>query len=272
MPPRLPRTHSPTVRALAKEKDLSCSPWHPRRVKKREVQLVIQFPEDYFSSVDAIVAFEGKLRGCMPKTCAVDGYDVGSGTVNFFVYTSAPAAAHRTFRTYLGTRAVEKRLRIAWRDLDAETFTNLWPRRDPRPFDYSYSAAEDPFARGAKRVIPKRRAPAPKSTAEPSTNGREVAAEVPASPLSAVVAKGARRAKRRALTVPTSRESSVVPSASVRAKRARAAVPPSPESTVFTSAAGRAKAPIKAKGAGVAKGKDTAKARAPKSPKKERIP
>jgi len=132
-------------------------------VKKPEVQLVIQFPEDFFATRDEIVAFEARLRSCMPKTCEVDGYDVGSGTVNFFVYTSAPAAAHRTFRTYLGTRAVERRLRIAWREVDGEVFTNLWPRRDPRPFSYTYAPEANPFARGAKRVIPKRKAPAPKA-------------------------------------------------------------------------------------------------------------
>jgi hypothetical protein len=125
-------------------------------------QLVFQFPEDFFESAAAMSAFEQKLAACLPKTCEYDGFDVGSGTLNFFVYTNAPEAAHRTFRTYLGTRAVESKLRIAYREATGETFTNLWPRRDPRPFNYAYAASENPFARGAKRVIPKRKAPAPK--------------------------------------------------------------------------------------------------------------
>lgn len=138
-------------------------------------QLVIQFPEELFTSHDELVAFEDRLIACMPRTCEVDGHDIGSGTVNFFVHTSAPVAAHATFRKYLGTRKLESRLRVAYRELDGETFTNLWPRRDPRPFRLVYGQDDDPFARGAKRVIPKRRAPtraAPKAAvrqaAEPS--------------------------------------------------------------------------------------------------------
>ncbi|MEH6460208.1 hypothetical protein [Chitinimonas sp. JJ19] len=126
-------------------------------------QLVIQFPQDFFPSFDAMVEFEDKLHACMPKTCKVDGHDTGSGTINFFIYTMYPEAAHRTFRKYLGTRAVEQTLRIAYRATDSDEFINLWPRRDPRPFKYMYDEAENPFARGATRVIPKRKAPTPKA-------------------------------------------------------------------------------------------------------------
>lgn len=125
-------------------------------------QLVFQFPERFFASAAALTAFEQKLAACLPRTCAYDGFDVGRGTVNFFVYTNAPEAAHRTFRTHLGTRAIENKLRVAYREATGETFTNLWPRRDPRPFDYAYAESDDPFARGAKRVIPKRKAPSVK--------------------------------------------------------------------------------------------------------------
>jgi len=122
----------------------------------KKFQLVIQFPEDFFGSFDAMMEFEERLIRSMPKTCDVDGHDIGAGTINFFVYTSSPEAAHLTFRKYLGTNKVENKLRIAYRPANGSTFTTLWPRRDPRPFDYSYDAENNPFARGAKRVIPKR--------------------------------------------------------------------------------------------------------------------
>jgi hypothetical protein len=100
-------------------------------VAKQQFQMVIQFPSDFFESISAIHGFEERLMQCMPRTCNVDGHDVGSGTVNFFVDTTAPLAAFRTFRKYLGTNAVERRLRIAYRLSEGEDFTNLWPRRDP---------------------------------------------------------------------------------------------------------------------------------------------
>jgi len=121
--------------------------------KALRYQLVIQFPENFFKTIEEVQAFENRLTACMPKTCEVDGCDVGSGTVNFFVYTSAPLAAYKTFRKYLGTRAVEKNLRIAYREDDGDLFTNLWPRRDPRPFKYMYQELENPFARRAKKPM-----------------------------------------------------------------------------------------------------------------------
>lgn len=104
----------------------------------KKYQVVIQFPEPYFESLEAIVEFEQKLTCSLPSTHDVDGYDAGMGTVNFFVYSNAPQAVLRNFRKYLGTNKVEKKVRIAFREVDGETFTNLWPKRDDREFDYSY--------------------------------------------------------------------------------------------------------------------------------------
>lgn len=101
-------------------------------------QLVIQFPGTYFSSLEEVHAFEDRLIACMPRTCDVDGHDAGSGTVNFFVYTGYPDAAFLAFRKYLGTNPVEKAVRVAFRDVAGEDFTNLWPKRDARPFHYWY--------------------------------------------------------------------------------------------------------------------------------------
>jgi hypothetical protein len=49
------------------------------RVVKKHVR-VLQFPEAYFASHDEITAFEERLIACMPRTCEVDGHDIGSGT------------------------------------------------------------------------------------------------------------------------------------------------------------------------------------------------
>jgi hypothetical protein len=127
---------------------------------ERKYQLVIQLPEDFFETFDAMVEFEDTLINALPaKSNSVSGHDIGSGTINFFVDTDFPNAAFLTFRKYLGTNAVERKLRIAYRETKGETFTNLWPRRDPRPFRYWYSEEENPWRRGAKKVIPKRSPP-----------------------------------------------------------------------------------------------------------------
>lgn len=121
--------------------------------------LVLQFHESYFASYGDLVKFEERLRACMPRTCEVDGHDVGSGTTNFFVFTNAPLAAHKAFRKYLGTNAVERKVRVAYREVDGEAYTNLWPFRDARPFGLMYAPEHDPFRPASKRAIPKRSKP-----------------------------------------------------------------------------------------------------------------
>ena len=122
-------------------------------------QVIFQFPESFFVTLDDLIAFEAKLIASLPKTCDVDGYDTGSGTTNFFVYTDSPLAAFKNFRTYLGTNKIEKNLRVSYRDVDGDAYINLWPFRDPRPFGVIYPKGVDPFSAKSKRSIPKRSPP-----------------------------------------------------------------------------------------------------------------
>ena len=119
-------------------------------------QVVFQFPQAFFSTLDEVVKFEDQLNASLPRTCKVDGYDVGSGTTNFFVYTDSPLAAFEHFRKFLGTNKVEKKLRVSYREVAEESYTNLWPYREPRPFDISYPEGVDPFSAKSKRCIPSR--------------------------------------------------------------------------------------------------------------------
>ena len=121
----------------------------------KKFQLVVQLAGDYFGSIADLQAFEARLRSYLPKTHDVDGHDLGSGTVNFFVETDFPIAAYKIVHR-ISTRATERRMRIAYRTMRGKAFTNLWPRRDPRPFAYAYEPADDPFAPVSKRKIPKR--------------------------------------------------------------------------------------------------------------------
>jgi hypothetical protein len=73
--------------------------------------LVFQFEDTYFDSAAALVAFEERLRAALPRTSAVNGHEVGSGTTNFFVLTPSPVAAHARFRRRTATRAIERKLR-----------------------------------------------------------------------------------------------------------------------------------------------------------------
>ncbi len=121
-----------------------------------EFLLVIQFHETYFADQAARLAFEERLRTCMPGTCAVLEHESGGGTTNFFIRTKAPMAAHKTFRKYLGTNAVTRKVRLSYRAEPDGEFMNLWPFRDARPFALQYAPEDDPFRPASKRAIPKR--------------------------------------------------------------------------------------------------------------------
>ena len=127
--------------------------------KSMRYQVVFQFPEAFFATRNDLVAFQEKLIEAMPRTCGVDEYDSGSGTTSFFVFTDSPLAAFKHFRKYLGTNNVEKNLRVSYREVDGDAFINLWPFRDPRPFQIIYPEDIDPFSAKSKRSIPKRSPP-----------------------------------------------------------------------------------------------------------------
>jgi hypothetical protein len=100
--------------------------------------VVFQLPENFFASIDDMHAFEQKMMNSWPKTCQHDGHDIGNGSINFFVFTAFPQAAFLAFRKYLGTNKVEKKLRVAYRLRDGVEYTNIWPKRDVRPFALIY--------------------------------------------------------------------------------------------------------------------------------------
>lgn len=102
-------------------------------------QVVIQFPATFFPDQTSIEAFGERIAECMPRTHEYDGFDHGSGTTNYFLYSNTPNAILTNFRKYLGTNKVEKKVRIAYRSIDHDIWTNLWPKRDIRPLDHSYA-------------------------------------------------------------------------------------------------------------------------------------
>jgi hypothetical protein len=61
-------------------------------------QLVIQFRADAFRDFDALVSFEDRLIDVLGDRHEVDGHDVGSGEVNFFVFTDDAKAAFSVIR------------------------------------------------------------------------------------------------------------------------------------------------------------------------------
>jgi hypothetical protein len=90
--------------------------------------LIAQFPEEKYGDLDWIHPVEDKLIAAL--MCAdVDGHDVGSGEVNFFIYTDQ---LMQTLEIVKKTFAAENALadaKIAYREAEAEDelYIGLWP-------------------------------------------------------------------------------------------------------------------------------------------------
>jgi hypothetical protein len=97
-------------------------------------QLVLQFREDAFPDFDALIQFGDTLTEALGSQHEVDGHDIGSGEVNFFIFTADPHAALAQIRDATGQTLDRTGGRAAARTLEGEDYKVLWPEGDARPF------------------------------------------------------------------------------------------------------------------------------------------
>jgi len=96
-------------------------------------QLVIQFPQSAFPDFDELVGYEDVLILTLGDAHEVDGHDIGSGEVNFFVLTDDPTGALQTMRDD-GALLSHPEVRMAARLIEGEDLALLWPIGDERAF------------------------------------------------------------------------------------------------------------------------------------------
>lgn len=97
-------------------------------------QLVIQFPEAAFSNFDDLVAYEDSLCEALGDRHEVDGHDLGSGEVNFFVFTDDPEGAVAKIRDAEDGLLAHRDVRAAARLVEGQDFRPLWPVGDTKDF------------------------------------------------------------------------------------------------------------------------------------------
>jgi hypothetical protein len=96
--------------------------------------LAIQFPEDVLGDFDALDSFEDALFEILGDRHEVDGHDIGSGEVNFFVFTDDPGPALAEIQVSQMESFNSSGVRVAARLIDGEDYEVLWPAGDTRPF------------------------------------------------------------------------------------------------------------------------------------------
>lgn len=96
---------------------------------------MIQLPQSAFQEFDDLVRYEDMLIDVLANAHDVDGHDMGSGEVNFYVLTDDPTVALCTIRDAGdGSLLSHLQVRAAARLMDGEGHEPLGPVRDEREF------------------------------------------------------------------------------------------------------------------------------------------
>ena len=93
-------------------------------------QLVLQWPSD--SSVqdyDTLIETEDLLMEKLTGKSEVDGHDSGSGQMNIFILTDDPLGSFEQVRAILQGRKNWATTRIAYREVEDDKYTVIWPKQ-----------------------------------------------------------------------------------------------------------------------------------------------
>ena len=92
-------------------------------------ELVIQFDDEQGDAIDRVIAFEDELIELLDGVAEVEGHDVDKGVANIFILTNAPAKLWERLEPLVEDSDANEldALAAAYRKVDGETFTVLWP-------------------------------------------------------------------------------------------------------------------------------------------------
>jgi hypothetical protein len=105
-----------------------------RRIAAMRYQLGLQFRGDSFADYDQMVSVEDKLIETLGHSAKIDGHDCGSDESNIFILTSDPKAAFGVVRQVLQQQERLGALTAAFRSVNGEKCTILWPEDSTREF------------------------------------------------------------------------------------------------------------------------------------------
>ena len=97
-------------------------------------QLVLQVSVDAFDDDAAVSALEERLRSVLADSANVDGHDIGSGRVNIFINTHDPGDSFGRCKYVLHAADHLSSLTAAFREVDGQTYTVIWPEGSTGPF------------------------------------------------------------------------------------------------------------------------------------------
>ena len=97
-------------------------------------QLMLQFRGASLEDYDAMIAFEDALIEALRDSAKVDGHDIGSREVNIFIFTDEPARTFQQASSVLEQRGRLNAMTAAYRSVDGEDYTVIWPEQSKQEF------------------------------------------------------------------------------------------------------------------------------------------
>ncbi len=97
-------------------------------------QLVLQFRGDSLADYDQMIALEDRLIEDLGRLAKVDGHDCGSGETKIFIFTTDPAATFWRVRQTLKQEGRLDTVTAAYREVEGERYTVLWPEGSAQEF------------------------------------------------------------------------------------------------------------------------------------------
>jgi hypothetical protein len=95
-------------------------------------QLVLQWDVPFpIENLDDLVAIEDLLIGELAGAGEVDGHDLGTVQANVFIHTDTPQRIFSALQPALASRNLLAHTRAAYRALEGDRYTILWPRDLP---------------------------------------------------------------------------------------------------------------------------------------------
>jgi len=93
-----------------------------------EYQLVLQWPGSTLENYDEMSALEERLDRGLTGDGIVDGHDEGESETNIFIITENPKDTFAEVKSLIGDHPRWKEIRAAYRELEGEKYTVLWPK------------------------------------------------------------------------------------------------------------------------------------------------
>jgi hypothetical protein len=96
-------------------------------------QLVLQFSGGSLNDFDEVVKLEDQIATLLQQQADVDGHDFGSDEANIFILTNEPVPVFERLLPLIEMNKPQLSA-AAYRDLDGEDYTVLWPVSSKKKF------------------------------------------------------------------------------------------------------------------------------------------